>query len=252
MWNCGGLSGASKAAPSPTPGPTAGTAAGTSLLTRLWKNWRERCAPRPHVPESSSSPTILPILASRAIGGTEPIRPRSSASCSTCSRSTPATSVTWTSSANSPVARPGSDARPGQRMLGRSQSEDVRDEYLRGALVGRVGGGKELGHGAFLDDGADEEVGADDRDRDQPVGADRYRRADHAKNDAAVDGVADPPVGAGRDQLGVGLLRHRHAPVAAQVHPGPDGERQAEDEDHQAGAEHPLIVRTRPVALEDP
>src|SRR5215471_15158733 len=38
-------------------------------------------------------------------------------------------------------------------LVPRSRSEDVRDEHLGSVLVGRVGGGEELGHGAFLDDG---------------------------------------------------------------------------------------------------
>src|SRR5271166_1763691 len=66
------------------------------------------------------------------------------------------------------------------------RSEDVRDEHLRCALVGRVSGGEELGHVAFLDDGAVEKIGAEYCDRAQPVRADRYRRTDHAEDDAAV------------------------------------------------------------------
>jgi len=68
-----------------------------------------------------------------------------------------------------------------------------RDEHLRGALVGRVGGGEELGYGAFLDEGADEEVGAEDRDRVQSV------RADHVSLRAGLryeaDGLAGSSAG---------------------------------------------------------
>ena len=73
------------------------------------------------------------------------------------------------------LAPAGSDAWP-------SQSQDVRDEHLRGALVGRVGGGEELGHVAFLGDSAEAEVSAEKCDRDQLVEADRYRRAGHGED----------------------------------------------------------------------
>src|SRR6266536_1250854 len=106
MWRCAGSNGASRAAKSRIPGPTAGTAAGTSRRRRHSPGWSPACAPRPRGPGPSWRRMTWLRPASPASGGTAPTRPRWSGSCSTCCRSTPATSGISTSPANSPAARP--------------------------------------------------------------------------------------------------------------------------------------------------
>jgi hypothetical protein len=75
--------------------------------------------------------------------------------------------------------------------------------------------------------------------RYQPIQADGDRRADHRKDDARVDRVTNASVRAGCDEFRIGLLRHRHSPVPAEIHPGPDSQHQPQQEDGHADALQP-------------
>jgi MFS family permease len=107
--------------------------------------------------------------------------------------------------------------------------EDERDQHLAAGPVGRVVGGKLLGHVALLVNRAVDEVDRQDGDRYEPDERGGEGRADHAADDAGVDGVPDQPVGAAGDQVRVLFPGHRHAPVPADVDPGPYREAQAGD-----------------------
>src|SRR5208282_2438305 len=73
----------------------------------------------------------------------------------------------------------------------RERSKDEGDQHLGRALVLRIGLREAAGHETFLRDRAVGEVRPDQYDHDQPVEADRDRRADHREDDARVDRVAD-------------------------------------------------------------
>jgi len=111
--------------------------------------------------------------------------------------------------------------------------EDEGDQHLGGVLVGAVGVLELLRQVRLFADGAVDEEPAEHGGHDQAVQARGERGADQRDDQARVDRVPDQAVRAGGHQFRLVLVRHRRAPVAADVQPCPHGERQAEQEERQ-------------------
>ena len=77
------------------------------------------------------------------------------------------------------------------------------------------------------------------------------RGPEHPGEQPRVDRVADEPVGAGGDELRLGLLGHRHPPVAAEMHASPDRQSEPGREGHRPDRSEGGVLDGQAPAAED-
>src|SRR5215471_14976694 len=86
----------------------------------------------------------------------------------------------------------------------------------------------------------------DQRQKAAPFSPDD-RRARERKQQAGIDRMPYPAVRSAAHQFVILLQRHNAAPVAAEKHPGPDGEQETRQHKSQADEEHQARRRKHPL-----